>query len=329
MSQDHSIAQTRSFRVIQRRSLMFAVGFLMISMVLVSIFEPQVLQTPANVAKTLMNRARTVGTDFGWDTVVTLLIMSFSAGLIGGMLGMGGGVLKVAGLLIIFKLDIYFARAVSVGAMFFMSASALPRYMKKDMVMWPYMKRTFAPSIVGILAGLLLGNFVGGAVLTHLFGFFVIFLSFATMGQTFLDPHENALDQVFSRDSELTTRRKRILTFIGTMHGFLCGMFGISGGIHTIPAQQVFLDIPIRHAIANTLVISVVSAGVGIVLVAVIGVNHGDFTVQQILGAFFCVAIGAYGGAQIGTRLAERTNTHILRILVEIIGLVAGFALVF
>jgi len=42
-----------------------------------------------------------------------------------------------------------------------------------------------------------------------------------------------------------------------------------------------------------------------------------------------CVAIGAYSGAQIGTRMAERTNTHVLRILVEIIGLVAGFALVF
>jgi uncharacterized membrane protein YfcA len=308
---------------------MFAVVFLMISMLVVAIFEPQVLQAPASVAKNLINRARTVGSDFDWDTVLTLLIMSFSAGLIGGMLGMGGGVLKVAGLLILFKLDIYFARAVSVGAMFFMSVSALPRYMKKDMVVWPLMVHTFIPSIVGILAGLLLGNFVGGTVLTHLFGFFVIFLSFATMGQTFLDPHETTLDQVFDRASALTTRRRRILTFIGTMHGFLCGMFGISGGIHTIPAQQVFLDIPIRHAIANTLVISVVSAGVGMVLVAVLGVHHGDFTVHQILAAFACVAVGAFAGAQVGTRLAERTNTHVLRILVEIIGLVAGFALVF
>jgi len=329
MSPDSSIAVTRDFRTIQRKSLMFAGALLMLSLLVVSVFEPQVLQAPATVAKTLANRARSVGTDFGLDTVVTLLAMSFFAGLIGGMLGMGGGVLKVAGLLIIFKLDIYFARAVSIGAMFFMSLSALPRYMKKDLVIWPLMRHTFLPSVVGILVGLLLGNFVGGAVLTHLFGFFVIFLSFATMGQTFLDPHEATLDQVFSRDTKLTPRRRKILTFIGTMHGFLCGLFGISGGIHTIPAQQVFLDIPIRHAIANTLVISVVSAGVGVVLVSVIGVQHGDFTFSQILAAFACVAIGAYGGAQIGTRLSERTNTHVLRILVEIIGLVAGFALVF
>jgi uncharacterized membrane protein YfcA len=314
----------------QRQAFMFAGLCLVIGLVVVAIFEPQVLQTPGVAARTLVNRVRGTssgGTSMG--TVLTLLAMSFSAGIIGGMLGMGGGVLKVAGLLILFKLDIYFARAVSVGAMFFMSLSALPSYMKKDMVLWPLVIHTFIPSVFGILVGILLGNYLGGTVLTHMFGFFVIFLSFTTMGQTFLDPNETTLDAEFSKGAPMTAGRKGVLYFIGSMHGFLCGLFGISGGIHTIPAQQVFLGIPIRNSIANTLAVSTLCAGVGCILVTIIGVNHGDFSVSQILVAFLCVAVGAFAGARIGTSLADRLNTHVMRILVEVIGLVAGFALVF
>ena len=328
MSPDSALTAKDTYLFVQRQALFFAGLCLMLSLVAVAIFEPQVLRDPGLELETLTSRVNGANAAFDRNIASLLLVMSFGAGLIGGMLGMGGGVLKVAGLLIVFKLDIYFARAVSIAAMFFMSLSALPQYVKQDLMLWGMVKHSLLPSVVGILIGILLGNFLGGEILRHLFGFFVIFLSFMTMGQTILDPQEKKLEQVFVRDVPVEKKRKGILYFIGTMHGFLCGLFGISGGIHTIPAQQVFLGVPIRPAIANTLAISTACAGVGCILVSVIGVHQGDFTLTQILWAFVCVAIGASSGAQLGVYLSGRIDTHILRVLVEIVGLVAGFSIV-
>ena len=328
MSQDAALTAKDTYLFVQRQSFFFACLCLMLSLIGVAIFEPQVLRDPGLELKTLTSRVGGASVDFDWNIASLLLVMSFGAGLIGGMLGMGGGVLKVAGLIVVFKLDIYFARAVSIAAMFFMSLSALPQYLRQDLILWDMVRPCILPSVVSILIGILLGNFLGGEILTHLFGFFVIFLSFMTMGQTILDPQEKKLEQVFVRDAPVENKRKGVLYFIGTMHGFLCGLFGISGGIHTIPAQQVFLGVPIRCAIANTLAISTACAGVGCILVSVIGVHQGDFTLRQILLAFACVAMGASCGAQLGVYLSGRIDTHMLRFLVEIVGLAAGFSIV-
>jgi len=111
---------------------------------------------PGVAGRQLAGKFRSTGTHIGWSQVPALFLLGVGAGLFGGMLGLGGGVLKVAGMLLFFKLDIHFARAVSLTTMFFTTASALWPYVKRGFPIWEIIRPMLALALVGVVGGLVL-----------------------------------------------------------------------------------------------------------------------------------------------------------------------------
>jgi uncharacterized membrane protein YfcA len=242
------------------------------------------------------------------------------------MLGLGGGVLKVAGMLILFNLDIFFARAVSLTTMFFTAASAAWPYAKRGFPIWQIIWPMLPPALVGVLGGLLLGNQLRGSTLTHIFGFFVLFLGLYTLAMVFDDPKEHVLRNYFF-NGRPHQHHGRLSGSIGALHGFICGLLGISGGVISVPMQQLLLNTPVRHAIANTLVVSALCSGLGSITVIAIGASRGVFSLEHILVVVLCIGGGAVLGAQIGARMGVRSNAEILRLLFVVISFGAGLSL--
>jgi len=93
---------------------------------------------------------------------------------------------------------------------------------------------------------------------------------------------------------EATIRTSTVL-LVGLAAGFLSGMFGVGGGLLIVPALVLIVKIDQRIAhgtsLAAVLPISVAS------LVTYWAQDHVDFRVA------LCLAIGAIGGAVIGTKL--------------------------
>ncbi|MBW2622471.1 MAG: sulfite exporter TauE/SafE family protein [Deltaproteobacteria bacterium] len=297
---------------------------MLVIIILVALFERGLDSGIA--AQHLLGKLRSAETAISWRQAPALFLLGIGAGLFGGMLGLGGGVLKVAGMLLLFNLDIFFARAVSLTTMFITTASAAWPYAKRGFPIRQIIRPMLPPALVGVVGGLLLGNQLRGATLTHLFGFFVLFLGLYTLAMVFDDPKEHVLRRNFS-NGRLHKYHGRLSGSIGALHGFICGLLGISGGVISVPMQQLLLNTPVRHAIANTLVVSAVCSGLGSITVIAIGTGRGVFSLEHILFAVMAIGGGAVLGAQIGVHMGLKSDTGVLRFLFVVISFGAGLSL--
>jgi hypothetical protein len=243
------------------------------------------------------------------------------------MLGMGGGVLKVAGMLVLFQLDILLARAVSLTTMLAATASAARIHYKSGAVLMQVVRPMLVPAIAGVLGGLLLGNVLPRATLTHFFAFFALFLGFNTLAQTFADPDENSFKEKIP--AVLDGPRKLACSSIGAFHGFVCGLLGISGGVIAMPMQQALAHIPARQAVANSVVVSAVCTAFGSVAAISSGVARDDFLLVDVLFASGCIGTGAMLGAQVGARLTGSVPVLVLKLLFVQVSFAAGLMILF
>jgi uncharacterized membrane protein YfcA len=308
----------------KRRALVFAGLFFLLTLMLVAMFERGLDSGIA--ARQLLGRLRSAGTDISFRQVPALVLLGVGAGLFSGMLGMGGGVLKIAGMLLLFKLDIFFARAVSLTTMFFATASSIGPYAKRGFPIWQSIRPMLPPAVAGLVWGVLLGNQLRSSTLACLFGLFMLFLAFYTLAMMFDDPRQYCFKKGPLRGR--SQRHHRYLCGgIGVLHGFICGLLGLSGGAISVPMQQLLLNMPARNAIANTLVVSTLCSGLGSVIVITIGVGRGAFSLEHLLFALVCVGVGAVLGAQIGVRMSEKTSAEILKVLFVVVSFGAGLSL--
>lgn len=316
-----------SFRTLRRRALTFSGLGILLCLVLVAAFEPSGWSPDRVSAFELLARAETGGARFDWSHVPELVAVGAAAGVLAGLLGMGGGVLKVAGLLVVFELDILLARAVSLTTMFLATASAARVHIREGSVLWQAVKPMLGPAVVSMIAGMFLGIAVPRATLTHFFAFFALFLGFNTLAQTFADPNEHAFEEDYPE--RLDGRRRLACSSIGALHGFVCGLLGISGGVIAMPSQQVFARIPARRAVANSVVVSAVCTSVGSLAAVVTGVLRDDFELIDVTVASSCIGAGAVVGAQLGARLTGIVPVFVLRLLFVQVSFAAGLMVLF
>jgi uncharacterized membrane protein YfcA len=183
------------------------------------------------------------------------------------------------------------------------------------------------PAIAGVFLGMLLGNVLPRAVLTRLFAFFVLFLGFNMLGQSLADPNEATFPGNYPR--RLRSAGRLVCSVIGGMHGFVCGLLGISGGVIAMPAQQALARVPAHHAVANSVVVSAVSTSVGSLATVLSGVWRGDFRLGDVTFASLCIGGGAVLGANLGARLTGSIRVLFLKLMFVQVIFAAGLAILF
>jgi len=263
--------------------------------------------------------------ELGWRHVPVLFVAGLAAGILSGMIGMGGGVLKIAFMLLFLRFDMYFARAVSLVTMFFSSSSALRTYYRGKLIVWPIALRMMMMAIPAVMLAAVLGSDLSEGKLKTVFAIFVIFLGFNTLAFVLGDPEERGMSHTFEDHGQ--DRHAYVSASIGALHGFFCGLLGISGGVVATPMQQLTLRVPLRNAIANTLFVSTVVTLLAGALVVATGISRHQFTAEHVLFVDFCMGTGATIGASIGTRLGERCNVSALRLLFVVLTMTAGISI--
>jgi uncharacterized membrane protein YfcA len=327
MSQDRTVTP-EGFSSVQRRALYFSLLALLLLVMALALLRPRGLVAPktaVSAVEQLWVEAPMTADDISWRHAPALFAAGVVAGLLSGMLGMGGGVLKLSFLLLLLKLDFFFARAISLVTMFFSSAAALWQYLKVRMVIWRFATPMALLALPAAIFAATIGNELHGGTLTSIFGVFVIFLAFNTLALMFADPEERLMVTAFN--DRATPNTGYHCATIGALHGAICGLLGISGGVIATPLQQLLLHIPLRHAIANTLLVSttVTLVAGGVVLYA--GVSSGHFDLGDVLFVDLFMGTGAAIGAPLGTRLGERANVSLLRLLFVLLTLGAGLSI--
>ncbi len=246
-----------------------------------------------------------------------LLVLGLIVGCFGTLIGAGGGFILMPVLVLMYpKESPALLASISLAVVFFNAASGSLGYARLYRIDyragWKFAIAAVPGAILGAITTPLLPRTAFDTILGVLLICASLFLAFSAPKkiQERAEEHEEDHDapRTHSPRVQFALGRGLAISF-GT--GFLSSLLGIGGGIINVPALVVVLGFPVHIATATShFVLSLTSlAGTGVHM------YNGAFAVsggRRVL----LLGIGVIIGAQIGARLAQRTQpTLIIRAL--------------
>ena len=277
---------------------------------------------------------------FAPQRILGLLIIGLVSGTFGGMLGMGGGVLKMSLLLMCFGFHPGVSRFAALLSYFVVALGASYRYAQLRLILPEVVKVLIPSSIVGVILGAAIGHYLPREVLTLLLGVFLLFITVAMVGRAVrryqvavpvpggaANPGNGGAVSAGSGPAPNVPRWK--IALCGLPGGLVSAMLGISGGVITSPLQQVLARIPIKNAIANTLAKACVTVPVACVMIMVMGVRAGHFDLWTPILVALCLMPGSLIGSQLGPALTRRMSSLTAHAVFGAVALCMGISMLF
>jgi hypothetical protein len=261
---------------------------------------------------------------------IRLMLLGLFSGILGGMMGMAGGVVKASGLLIIFGMEVVLVRSIALMTNVFIYGSASYRYMKtKGLVMKNITELMVPGAILGTAFGFLIGLVLHSGWLKMLLGLFALHSGLDMLRRIY--GGDNLIDAPLSEyeGKGFRTQNKIRIAGAGFPMGLVMGLFGISGGILGVPYQRYILRIPIKNAIANTTVTSYTASIVALIVSLWYEYNYGQYGITTPIVISLCIIPGNIVGGNIGAYLTHVLPIKFINLSYVVIMLVIGIKLFF
>jgi uncharacterized membrane protein YfcA len=270
--------------------------------------------------------------------MAVLAMIGTVAGLLGGLLGIGGSIVMIPGMLLLFGArhgqegqHLYQAAAMIVN--FFVAGSSAIKHYKAGAMVWPTLKSMIPLAICGSIAGVWISNlptFSGSGTiwLSRLFGLFMLYVAVYNTWRMVRGPR--AQDTVTPPAERIGGWRAGL---VGIPAGLSGGLLGIGGGVVNVPLQQIALRIPLQRSIANSSACIVFVAAFGAVaknltLSQHFGPNGQPFAAVQSLTIAALLIPTAFVGAYVGAHLTHTVPLGWLRVAFACLMLYAGIRLI-
>lgn len=244
------------------------------------------------------------------DALIAYLILGLFTGIIAGLLGVGGGLIIVPVLVMLFQLQgfadvvvVHLAVGTSLATIVLTSISSVRAHHKHGAVLWP----VFWQLTPGILIGALLGAFIAELMSADFLRIFFALFEFAVALQLGLDIKPNPARVLPGHF---------IMALVGTGIGSLSAIVGIGGGSLTVPFL-VWCNVLMQKAVATSsacgLPIAIAGAA-GFMLTGwqneALPDNSSGFVYWP---AFFGIVMTSILTAPLGARLAHRLPARALK----------------
>lgn len=251
------------------------------------------------------------------DEIIALVGTGLGAGILGGLLGIGGSVIMIPVLTLAFRHDQHLSQAAAMIVNVVVAVASFSQHHRRGAVPWPIVRRMIPAAIVAIVIGVGASNLFEGTALKRVFGVFLIFVILVNV-QRLLSvrrARRAAADGAgpavhLDQDDEDGDGAKaphgwaRPLIVSGII-GLAAGLLGIGGGIIAVPLCQRVLRMPLRTCIATSATLMCLTAPVGAV---VKNATLGSMALaQESLVIAGVLAPTAIIGSLVGARL-----THVL-----------------
>ncbi|MEM7681210.1 MAG: sulfite exporter TauE/SafE family protein [Planctomycetota bacterium] len=244
------------------------------------------------------------------------------AGLLGGLLGVGGSTIVIPGLALAFGPNQHLYQAAAMWVNLCVALAALRRHRKagvfrREVLLWMGLA-----ACVSILLGVGLSNLPvftrdgGGRLLARLFAVFQAYVAVVNLRKLAKEVHgAHAARRAVraGKESEAAPVRaprtgKGRCVFTGSAMGVTAGLLGIGGGAVAVPLQQVVLRLPLRACIAHSAAVMAFSALIGATAKSLTlgGATQGAFSVRDALWLALLVAPAAMVSARGGAALTHR-----------------------
>lgn len=244
------------------------------------------------------------------------VIVGLVAGLIGGLAGIGGSLVMIPGLGVIYGYDepnrviqhLYMASAMGVNVL--VSAPAAWQHGKKGSISIPTVKLILPGMLVGMTAGVWVSDQTPGRWL------FVILAGF--IGLYAMVNLLRAARKTVEPEPQEARKEWWLYSIIGLVTGFLGGLIGIGGGIVMVPLMQTLCRVPLKLAIGTSSAVMVVSALLGATQKLLHLEKHG-LQMTQALQLIAIMGPGAMLGGFLGAKLTHKLPLQGLRMAVSIL----------
>ncbi len=243
--------------------------------------------------------------------IIAIFICGLGAGLFGSLVGLGGGVIMVPVLNLIFGLPIKTAVATSLCAVCATSIGGAARYLKKGLVdfrMGLFLETT---TVVGAIAGGFLAIAIKPQIISIAFAVVLLYTS-ANMIMKLRSP-----EIVISENDrgEINPGRKYTALGLSSLAGMVSAMLGVGGGVVQVPILHLVLKYPIKAAVATSTYMIGITAAAGS-LVYLLSQVKG--TVNYILidyHAAGALIVGTLAGSSLGAALSDKLKARSIKLL--------------
>ncbi|MCU4674576.1 sulfite exporter TauE/SafE family protein [Catenovulum sp. 2E275] len=170
-----------------------------------------------------------------------IIISAVMIGLSLGLLGSGGAILTVPALIYGVGMN---EKSAIASALFIVASISLFSSVNNiitQKIAWKNISGFAIPGLFASYLGALAGSYIAGYIQLFIFAMVILFAAFHTLK---LNNH------AIQKQSSLP---KIIMT--GFLVGFLTGLVGVGGGFLIVPALIILLNLPLRQAVASSLII--------------------------------------------------------------------------
>ncbi|MGQ3891736.1 sulfite exporter TauE/SafE family protein [Legionella sp. CNM-4043-24] len=257
--------------------------------------------------------------------ILLYIITGSIAGILSGALGIGGGVVVVPALLMIFQhngiisgdLSMHMATGTSLAILMLTSQASLRAHRQLDDILWPVYHRLFAGLILGTLSGALLADSIPSSWLEWCFGIFLLLVAMKI-----------GFDRKVSRGRQFPPQLiNHIASFL---IGLLSGMLGIGGGLLIVP-YLTYCGVNIRKIVAVSVSCTMTVAIIGTLAFIISGYNRPGLpswsTGYVYWPAVLCIGVPGSLTAPIGARLAYVIPLTYLRAMFILLLLVTAYGM--
>lgn len=269
----------------------------------------------------------------GW---LTALAVGALAGVVSGLIGIGGGAVMVPFLYFFMaepglagrfgspETQAVLAHATSLLVIVPVSLRGALLYHRERLVDWSAVRRMGLASILGALIGARVAVLVPGALLKLIFGIFLLVVATGLA----IGKQEPERDVPDAHPGGHTVRA----LLGGLAVGFFSALLGVGGGLVAIPVLVYWLHLPIRRVSGSSLALITFTALVGVGAYALNGALAAGAPSGVVslfhLPAGLALAGGALLAVPLGTTLQLRIPAHALRRLFAVVFLLLGARIV-
>ena len=249
------------------------------------------------------------------------LLLGAIAGFLAGLFGVGGGLILVPVLLLLFDAQhfpaeqvMHLALGTSMATIIFTSLSSMRKHHQHGAVNWRVV-RNITP---GILFGTALGALLAASIPTLGLGiFFALFVYFAA-AQILLDARPKPSRQLPGMAG---------MTLVGTFTGWISSLVSIGGGTVIVPFL-VWCNVPLRNAIGTSAAIGFPIAVGGTIGYIATGLALAPWQLATLpphtlgfvyLPALFWVALASVTTAPLGAKATHHMRIAVLRKLLAVL----------
>jgi uncharacterized membrane protein YfcA len=254
-------------------------------------------------------------------TILTLALLvaggSFCAGLLGALTGLGGGIVVVPMLTLIFRIDLRYAIGASLVSVIATSSGAAAAYVREGFTNVRVGILLEVATTVGALVGASLSGAISTSTLAVLFGCVLLFTAYRSLHHRedhaiLTTPDKWAtyfrLDSTYptgSGEQPYSVQRVPAGFALMLVAGILSALLGIGSGIIKVLAMDQTMRLPFKVSTttSNFMIGVTAAASAGVYL-------HRGYIDPTIA---FPVMLGVLAGALLGARLLSSANTRVLR----------------